>query len=146
MFLLVSVKLPKISEKSPPTPPKSSQNLQKSILKRSKNHPKSVQNRGLEGIALRIAVGTPIFPASWAVLGRLGDVLGVLAASWGLSWRVLGLLGASWRVLGASWVVFERSWKRLGSDPEKNQEKSLVSASKIKPRNLKNQAPAAARA
>ena len=147
----VSVKLPKIQEKSTPKPPKSTaascfdwfrlsslksqinhppnlqnhpQKLQKSILKWFKNHPKSLQNRGLEGIALRIAVGTPIFPASWAVLGRLGDVLGpswvVLAASWGLSWRVLGLLGASWRVLGASWVVFERSWRRLGSDPEKN--------------------------
>ena len=163
----VFVKLPKIQEKSTPKPPKSTpascfywfrsssltsyrnhpphlqnhpQNLQKSILKRPKNHPKSLQNRGLEGIALRIAVGTPIFPASW------GPSWVVLAASWGLSWRVLGLLGASWRVLGASWVVFGRSWRRLGSDPKKNQEKSMVLASKIKPQNLKNQAPAAARA
>ena len=150
----VSVKLPKIQEKSTPKPPKSTpascfywfrssslksqinhppnlqnhpQKLQKSILKWFKNHPKSLQNRGLEGIALRIAVGAPIFPASWAVLGRLGDVLGpswgVLAASWRVLGAILARLGASWGVLARLGGVLGRLRTVLEASRERSREK-----------------------
>ena len=65
-------------------------NLRKSTLKRSKIHPKTLQNRDLEGIALRIALDPFFFPhfgVSWAVWraswGRLGAVLGCLGATLG---------------------------------------------------------------
>ena len=67
VFLLCRVvcsgsgKLPKTLEKSTTKPPKSTPKPSKSTLKRCKIHPKTLQNRGLEGIALRIAFGTPYF-------------------------------------------------------------------------------------
>ena len=104
LFLLVSVKFPQIAKKS-------TRNLPKSILKRSTIHPKTLPNRGLDGIALRIAFGTP-FPlrleASCAVLrgswNRLGAVLGRPGGRLGAILGNLGdVLGVSWGVLGASW-------------------------------------------
>ena len=98
MFLLVSVKLPKIPEKSPPEPPKSTP-------KPSKIHPKTVQNP--PQIAPKSRSGgdcasdrfwDPFVPESWGVLGRLAR-----------------LLGSSWGRLGAAWVRLGASWGHLGS-------------------------------
>ena len=142
LFLLA----PQIHSKTLQNPP---ENAPKSSPKRSKIE----VWRGLRFGSLLGALFSHVFGclrASWeclgrvlGALGRLGSVLARLEGGLGASW---GRLGASWRVLGASLVVFGRSWRRLGSDPKKNQEKSMVLASKIKPQNLKNQAPAAARA
>ena len=118
MFFLVSVKLPKILEKSPPEPPKSTP-------KPSKFHPKTVQNP--PQIAPKSRSGgdcasdrfwDPFVPESWGVLGRLARLLGSswgrLGASWvrlGASW---GHLGSVLRHLGASRARLGASWGRLG--------------------------------
>ena len=63
-----------------------------------------------------------ILGASWGVLRRLGRILGVFEASWGLLWGVLGAdLGASWGSLGASWGHLvpdfqPKGWLNVGYD------------------------------
>ena len=119
---LENEKLRKSIPKTFQNPP---QNVPNSTQKRSKIHPKMVQNRGLKGTALRIAVGILFFlrlGASWAalraswgrpgaVLGRLGRVLGRLGGILGASCGILGRLGRVLErlggVLGASWGVLD---------------------------------------
>ena len=81
--------------------------------------------------------------SSWGVCGRLGGRPGCVLVSWVV---LRGVLGAFWGILGASWGRLGASWWRLGSDSQENIDFLSIFASNFKPRNLKNQAPAAGRA
>ena len=59
-----------------------------------KIEPKTLQNRGLEGVRLKYALEPQFFRSWGGVLGRPGGVLGA-------SWAHLGNLWASWERLGA---------------------------------------------
>ena len=83
---------PKIQDKSTSTPPKS-------IPKPPKIEPKTLQNRGLEGIPLEIAFRSQIEPL---IFRSCGASWGVLGASWARLGAVLGPSWESWGVLGAS--------------------------------------------
>ena len=132
-FEIYARNTPKIREQPTSTPPKS-------IPKPSKIEPKTLQNRGLEGVPLEIAFrsqieplifrswGAPggvfgascgVFGASAGVSGASRSVLGasgrVLAASWSILEASWGVWNASWSVLGASWSVLAASWRRLGA-------------------------------
>ena len=121
-----------------------SQQLPKTIQKPSQIHPKTFQNRDLEGGPLEIAFRSQFFP----LLARAGPPLGgVLGCSWAVLWRlgrVLGasrdVLGASWAVLGASCSILCLSWgvlRILFGKPSENHRfyirKSYPEPSKIKP-------------
>ena len=69
LFLAVSMKLQKILQNRPPSFQNHAQNYPKSPRKPPKITPKTLQKRGLEGIALRIGVGH-LFCRIW---GRLDD-------------------------------------------------------------------------
>ena len=116
---IVSVKLPKIHEKS-------SSKLPKTSPKPSRIHPKTDQNPPQNAIKTRSGMdcASDRFYASF-FLGS-GGVLGVFARLLGSSWSRLGASGGvlepSWHdlgaVLGRPWGVLGRlgaSWGRLGS-------------------------------
>ena len=76
--------VPKIFENFTSTPPKS-------IPKPPKIEPKTLQNRGLEGIPLEIIFRPQIEPLIFRSWGRLGRPGGVLGASWGRLGAALGV-------------------------------------------------------
>ena len=83
-----------------------SQQLPKTIQKPSQIHPKTFQNRDLEGGPLEIVFRSQFFP----LVARAGPPLGgVLGCSWAFLWRLGRVLGASWDVLGTSWAVLGAS-------------------------------------
>ena len=103
----------------PPSFQNHPQNLPKSIRKPTKIRPKTLQKRGLEGIALRIAF-VPLFSsdlaASWALSRASGDHLGAVLERLGASWSRPGAAsGRSWAVLGASWGVLAHLGDVLGA-------------------------------
>ena len=106
------------------------QQLPKTIQKPSQIHPKTFQNRDLEGVPLEIVFRSQFFP----LLARAGPPLGgVLGCSWAVLWRlgrVLGTsrdaLGASWAVLGASCSILCLSWGVLRIVFGKTSWKSLI--------------------
>ena len=131
---------PKILDKSTSTPPKS-------MPKPPKIEPKTLQNRGLEGIPLEIAFRSQIEPHIFQLLGGvLGCPGSVLGASRGRLGAALGVLGRLGSVLRALWDVLGASWNflliLLGNPPQKLS----ILPPKMDPPTSKNQAPTAARA
>ena len=62
---------------------------------------------------------------SWAVLWRLGGVLGASWRLFGPSWgRLGGVLGRLGSVLGPCWAVLRASWVRLGASENPGMLKS----------------------
>ena len=126
---------PKIQENRPPSFQNHPQNYPKSIRKPPNIRPKTLQKRGLEGIALRIAFGPRFFLDMGGILGGLARFLGqswnrlrgfwnrlgeILARPRGGLRPSLGRLGASSGILGASRERLGTSWGRFGSDSKKN--------------------------